>query len=163
MQVDIGNAGSIPRSGRCPGEGHEYPLQYFCLENPMDRGAWQGEVHRVTQSQTWLKQLSTHTHFMLHGWLHKDMKTQRNSKTWDVSARFDGEGTVREEYGMLRSRKEIKQDLLVRILRIPLSSEIRMHISARYRYALLFESSLYATSILQKTHIFLLLITERNL
>ena len=64
---------------------------------------------------------------------------------------------------MLRSRKEIKQDLLVRILRIPLSSEIRMHISARYRYALLFESSLYATSILQKTHIFLLLITERNL
>ena len=64
---------------------------------------------------------------------------------------------------MLRSRKEIKQDLLVRILRIPLSSEIRMHISARYRYVLLFESSLYATSILQKTHIFLLLITERNL
>ena len=41
---------------------------------------------------------------------------------------------------MLRSRKEIKQDLLVRILRIPLSSEIRMHISVRYRYALLFES-----------------------
>ena len=64
---------------------------------------------------------------------------------------------------MLSNRKEIKQDLLVEILRIPLSSEIRMHISFRYRYALLFESSLYATSILQKTHIFLLLITERNL
>ena len=69
---------------------------------------------------------------------------------------------------MLRSRKEIKQDLLVRILRIPLSSEIRMHISVRYRYALLFESlfSKFIFSkfkILQKTHIFLLLITERNL
>ena len=58
----VEDAGSIPGSGRSPGERHGNPLQYSCLENAMDRGAWQDTVHRVTQSQTWLKRLSTHTH-----------------------------------------------------------------------------------------------------
>ena len=45
------------------GRGHDNPLQYSCLENPMGRGAWQATIHRVAQSQTQLKQLSTqHTH-----------------------------------------------------------------------------------------------------
>ena len=48
-----------PGLGRCPGGGHSDSLQYCCLENPMDRGAWQATVHMVTKSQTWLKQLST--------------------------------------------------------------------------------------------------------
>ena len=52
--------GSIPSSGRSPGEGNGNPLQYSCLENPMDRGAWRATVHGVTKSRTWLKQLSTH-------------------------------------------------------------------------------------------------------
>ena len=52
---DVRNAGSIPGSGRSPGGGHSNPLQYSCLENPMDRGAWWTTVHRVTQSQTQLK------------------------------------------------------------------------------------------------------------
>ena len=43
------------------GEGHGNPFQYSCLENPMDRGAWQAVVHRVAKSQTRLKRLSTHT------------------------------------------------------------------------------------------------------
>ena len=42
------------------GKGNGNPLQYSCLENPMDRGAWQATVHRVTKSQTQRKQLSTH-------------------------------------------------------------------------------------------------------
>ena len=45
------NTGLIPRSGRSPGEGNRNPLQYSCLENPMDRGAWQAIVHRVSKSQ----------------------------------------------------------------------------------------------------------------
>ena len=49
---DIGNSGSIPGSGRSPGGGHGNPLQYSCLENPMDREAWQAKVHSVTQSRT---------------------------------------------------------------------------------------------------------------
>ena len=51
----------IPGSGRSPGGGHSNPLQYSCLENPMDRGSWQATVHRVTKSRAQLKQLSTHT------------------------------------------------------------------------------------------------------
>ena len=44
-------AGSIPGSGRSPGEGNGKPLQYSCLENPMDRGAWWATVHGVSESQ----------------------------------------------------------------------------------------------------------------
>ena len=46
MQVD---PDSIPGSGRSPGEGNGSPLQYSCLENPMDRGAWWPTVHRVSK------------------------------------------------------------------------------------------------------------------
>ena len=49
-----GHPGSTPGSGRSPGEGNGNPLQYSCLENPMDRGAWWAIVHGVTKSQTQL-------------------------------------------------------------------------------------------------------------
>ena len=52
---NAGDLGSIPGLGRSPGEGNGSPLQYSCLENPMDRGAWQATVHRVTKSQTQLR------------------------------------------------------------------------------------------------------------
>jgi len=54
--------GLILGLGRSPGGGHGNPLQYSCLENPKDRGAWGAPVNRGTQSQTWLEQLSTCTH-----------------------------------------------------------------------------------------------------
>ena len=47
---DARDVGSIPGSGRCPGGEHSNPLQYSCQENPVDRGAWQAEVLRVTES-----------------------------------------------------------------------------------------------------------------
>ena len=47
-----GDLGLIPGLGRSPGGGHGNPLQYSCLENPMDRGTWQATVHRVTKSPT---------------------------------------------------------------------------------------------------------------
>ena len=59
---DTRDAGSIPGLGRSSGEGHVSPLQYSCLENPMDRGAWQATVHRLPMSLTCLKQLSMHVH-----------------------------------------------------------------------------------------------------
>jgi len=68
----------IPGSGRSPGEGHGNPLQYSCLENPLDRGAWQATVHRVAKSWTRLKQLSMKASFyqitlwcqsLMHCWL----------------------------------------------------------------------------------------------
>ena len=63
-----GDSGSIPVSGRSSGEGNGNPLQYSCLENSMDRGAWQAKVHRVAGSDT-TEQLTpkhTHTHFLHH-------------------------------------------------------------------------------------------------
>ena len=62
---NAGDLGSIPGLGRSPGEGHGNPLQYSCLENPMDRGAWWATVHRVAKSQT---RLSTErlTHINTH-------------------------------------------------------------------------------------------------
>ena len=69
-EVDLG---SIPGLGRSPGGGHGNPLQYSCLENPMDRGAWRATVHGVAKSWTQLSDLAqsdnlsisndaTHTH-----------------------------------------------------------------------------------------------------
>ena len=51
---DVGDTGSIPGSGRFPEGGNGNPLQYSCLENCMDRGAWSAAVRGVTKSRTWL-------------------------------------------------------------------------------------------------------------
>ena len=56
---DTRYVGSTPESGRSPGGGNGKLLQYSCLKNSMDRGAWQGTVHGTTKSQT---RLSMHTH-----------------------------------------------------------------------------------------------------
>ena len=50
-----------PGLGRCPGAGHDNPLQYSCLVNPMDRGAWWATVHKAAKSRTRLKPLNMHT------------------------------------------------------------------------------------------------------
>ena len=57
---NAGNPGWIPGSGRSPGEGNGYPLQYSCLENTTDRGAWQATFHGVIKSQTQL----SNSHFL---------------------------------------------------------------------------------------------------
>ena len=49
LPANVGNLGLIPGSGRSPGEGHGNPLQYSCLGNPMDRGAWRAIGHGVTK------------------------------------------------------------------------------------------------------------------
>ena len=49
---NTGDLGLIPGARRSPGEGNGYPLKYSCLENSMDRGAWQITVHKVAKSQT---------------------------------------------------------------------------------------------------------------
>ena len=55
---NAGNLGSVPGWGRSPGEGNGYPLQYSCLENTTDRGAWQATVPRVEKRWTQLKRLT---------------------------------------------------------------------------------------------------------
>ena len=57
---DLRDASLVPGSGGSPGEERGSPLQYSCLETPMDRGAWRAVVHRVAKSWTPLKRLSLH-------------------------------------------------------------------------------------------------------
>ena len=54
LPATVGDVGSIPGLGRSPGKVNGNPLQYSCLENTIDRGAWQATVHGVTKSQTQL-------------------------------------------------------------------------------------------------------------
>ena len=56
---NAGDPGSIPELGRCPGEGHGNPLQFSCLENSLDRGAWWAAVHGVTKSPDMTEQICT--------------------------------------------------------------------------------------------------------
>ena len=77
---DTGDLGLIPGSGRFPGEGNCNPLQYSCLENPMDRVAWQATVHNVTQSQTWHAQYISNSKvvwWQLRLWLENPHKPNR--------------------------------------------------------------------------------------
>ena len=60
-----GETGLMPGSGRSPGGRHGNPLQYSCLENSMDRGAWGATVHGVTKSRTQLNRLSKHAQTVL--------------------------------------------------------------------------------------------------
>ena len=66
---NTGNPGLIPGSGRSPGEGNGNPFQYSCLENPMDRGAWQASVHGHRVGHNWeinqLTLLLSHTHIYI--------------------------------------------------------------------------------------------------
>ena len=56
---NAGDPGLIPGLGRSPGEGNGYPLQYFCLENSMDRGAWWATVHGVVRARPWGRKSQT--------------------------------------------------------------------------------------------------------
>ena len=60
LPANSGDPGSILGSGKSPGEGNGHPLQYSCLENPMDRGAWQGAIHGDCQEWDMTERLSTH-------------------------------------------------------------------------------------------------------
>ena len=65
---NAGDLGSIPESGRFPGEGNNNPLQYSCLENPMDGGAWQATYYGVAKSQTQLSDFTLIT-ICLNEWI----------------------------------------------------------------------------------------------
>ena len=65
LPANAGYPGLIPGSGRSPGEGNGKPLQYCCLGNPMDRGAWRATAHGVTKSQTGLSDWASTLHVLI--------------------------------------------------------------------------------------------------
>ena len=75
--------GSISGLWRSPGRGHSNPLQYSCLENTMDRGAWQAAVQGVTKSQ--ITEWNTHTHTHTHSHIHTHTHTHKHTLTHILS------------------------------------------------------------------------------
>ena len=93
-----GDPGSVLESGRSPGEGCGSPLQYSCLENLMDRGAWQATVHRVAKSWTWLKRPSMHETMRRAVWF-------RNSEIAKKEARKSGNALEKPTFQSSRKRE----------------------------------------------------------
>ena len=81
LPASAGGVGYIPGSGRAPGGGNGTPLQYSCLENPMDGGAWKAAVHRVAKSRTRLRNFTLTFHF--HA-LEKEMATHSSVLAWRI-------------------------------------------------------------------------------
>ena len=78
---NAGDPGSIPESGRSPGEGNGNPLQDSCLENSMDKGAWWATVHGVTKSWTWLSNTFTFKGYRwMARWRGTKGRVQKNPK-----------------------------------------------------------------------------------
>ena len=81
LPADAGDACLIPGSGRSPGERNGNPLQYSCLGNLMDRGAWRATVHGVAKSRTQLSDFPFTFHF--HA-LEKEMATHSSVLAWTI-------------------------------------------------------------------------------
>ena len=84
----VKDSGLIPGTGRSPGEGNGNPLQYSCLENPMDRGAWWAAVHGVAKS--WTRLSDWRFHFLL--WQHEECKCRAWINSYWVSWCWLGRG-----------------------------------------------------------------------
>ena len=91
---NAGDPALIPGSGRSPGEGNCNPLQYSCLENPLDRGAWRATVLGIPESRTGLKRLSTYTWYLQDNSFPADTKVHGSSsllcKMGDNGTNFGG-------------------------------------------------------------------------
>ena len=79
--ANAGDSGSIPGSGRSPGEGNGNPLQYSCLENSMDGGAWKAAVHGVAEGWTRLSDFTFTFHYHALG---KEMATHSSVLAWRI-------------------------------------------------------------------------------
>ena len=82
LPANTGDLGLIPESERSPGEGNGNPLQYFCLENSVDRGAWWVTVHGVAEGRTRLSNFTFTFHFRA---LEKEMATHSSNLAWRIS------------------------------------------------------------------------------
>ena len=108
------DAGSIPGSWRAPGGGHGNPVQYSCLENPLDRGAWRAMVHMVAKSQTWLKQLSMHAG-----------KGIQRRLPWRGDILKDTEAFKRVTWGRVDNQKSLGERISLALSKMTWSTDLR--------------------------------------
>ena len=90
LPANVGDSGLIPESGWSPGEGNGYLLQYSCLENSMDRGAWQTTVHGVAKSWMWLNNWTELNNWAPNTWfLHiQDSESEDSTNCRSCSVQF---------------------------------------------------------------------------
>ena len=103
------DTGSIPGSQRSPGEEHDNPLQFSCLEDPMDRGAWWASVHEVAKSQTELKLLSMQACQRSRGWNPRQVLRECHGPSWDNLSKL----VIMRG----RSKRKLKDGVFIRISR----------------------------------------------
>ena len=101
---NAGDLGSVPGLGRSSGEGNDNPLQYSCLENPMDGAAWWAAVHGVMKSQTRLSDFPFTFHF--HA-LEKQMATHSSVLAWRIPGKGESGGAA--IYGVTWSCTRLKR------------------------------------------------------
>ena len=107
---ETSDAGSISGSRRFPAEANGYPLQYSCLENPVERGAWKATVHSVTKSQTWLKWLSMHIHAQCswpHFWVGKWVQSVGMRMNVELALQGREEGEVNGKTNLPKKVREV--------------------------------------------------------
>ena len=104
---NVGDLGSIPGLGRFPGGGYGSPLQYACLENPMDKGAWGATVHGVAKSQTGLSDEAQHSTFDRQYMIHANVSSH--------SLLFKIKSSIKEKFkwGTKEKSSKEKKDFLV--------------------------------------------------
>ena len=108
LPANAGDSGLILGSGRSPGGGNANPLQYTCLENPMDRRSWQATVHGVAKSWTGLKRLSMHICMSLSHQMEKAMAPHSSTLAWKIPwteepGRLQSMGSLRVGYDCVTS------------------------------------------------------------
>ena len=104
---DARDMGSIPGSGRSPGEGNGNTLQYSCLGNPMDKGAWQATVHRVTKQMDTTKHTHTHNNMMLALAKKKERKEEKERERQKERERGGGKGAGERGKKEKKRRKRV--------------------------------------------------------
>ena len=119
---DRRDLGSIPGLGSSPGGGPGNPLQYSCLEKSMDRGAWWAIIHRITQSQIQVKQLSTHACFI---------KGSKCLWTWEQHLVIWGRGKQNMVGPRIRAWRMVSHDFCLPSFCFAEMGRIRQHIQTR--------------------------------
>ena len=139
----------IPGLGRSPGEGNGNPLQYSCLENLMDRGAWRATVHGVTKSQTQLKWLSMHTCMFTEA--KRIIKSPQSTEFVSIKVLAEEQGSMTVSLRCLSSPTKLRWMSLDLVQKLPGEQKACCTVCVREVFLLLNLEALPATVVPSRT------------